>query len=345
MNRRYLTVIIVTLFFSLFVSAEDKLNLASILEGGSVVVSEPTKDSVALQTILDGVTGTGGVVFTFGPSEKGSILIELGGNSLNKIDEVVFTAKVPIWTAGQAPEIKVKTAEKAEGPFVDAGSLKLTYSGALGSVFEPRVAKYVLLEFGTTSSQTENVIIEEVEIYGVPLDEPEPEPERVLAQSKINLFEHLGLEIKWELTGFAIVSPEPHEATEERIGIDVKTSDIKARFNVDGRLASRANLTGNITTPKNWEKLFLPETHYVRCYYLEEERAWLVGSQTLILNEMNNEVELTLSLGANRSWPNGDYRIEFYVGENPPLTYYFSIEEARVDVDTAVDGAGDTEQL
>ncbi|MDD2431470.1 MAG: hypothetical protein PHC96_07235 [Firmicutes bacterium] len=343
MKHKFTVLLILILVLSLYSTAQDNVNLASVVEGGTVITSEPLKDTIALHTILDGVSGTGGVVFTFGPEQKARILVELGGKSLNRIDEVVVTAKVPMWRDGQAFEIKVQTAEKAEGPFLDAGTLRLAYSGALGNVFEPRLAKYVLLELSTNSPVVENIIVEEVEIYGTAVEIAEPEPLRTMQQEKMKLFEHLGLVANWDLTDISIIDPAPHTILDGYANIEAKTSDILVRFNVDGRLESRANLAGSVTTPQNWERLFLPETVSVRCYYLHNEKAWLVGSQTVILDELNNLVELTLSLGANRSWPQGEYKIEFYVGENLPLSYYFSIEEARINADSTLDGAEQSE--
>lgn len=327
--------------------AENKINLASVIEGGRVLLSDPPKDELALYTIIDGVTGTGGLIFTvlpktngedgdFSSAKSGKVLVELGGNKLNKIDEVVITAKVPTWQSSEACQIKIWVAEKEEGPFFEVGHIRLPYSGVLGTVFEPQNAKYVFLEIISFSKSKENIIIEEVEIYGEPLLVQEPDIERVVTKENVNLFEHLGLQISWDLTDFKVVNPLPHSRRDSLPRIDVKSNDITIAFNVDGYLSGRANLAGVITTPKGWEKLFLPETVYVRCYFQEGEKEWLTGSKTLFLDELANSVELTLSLGKNRSWPHGKYRVELFVGNNIPISYYFAIEEAKLDVDPSV---------
>ncbi len=338
MKRSFLIALI--LLLSINIVANEKLNLASIFEGGTVLFSDPPKDSLALNTIIDGVIGTGGLVFTVSPNSVGTILMELGGKSINKVEEVIITAKVPVWQSNQACEIKIWTAVKQEGPFLEVGSLYLAYSGVLGTVFEQQNAKYILLEVISHSKTPENIVIEEIEVNGVPFLEQDIEKERAVTIDKINLFDHLGMEVSWSITDFQVITPKPYLSVDGYAKIEVKTSDIKVAFNADGTLARSINLSGQLSIPKGWERLFLPETVYVRCYFQDKDKEWLIGSKTVFLNELTNKVELTLSLGKNRSWPQGKYRLELFVNDALPLSQYFWIEEEKENVDSSMVSTG-----
>ncbi len=334
MKRFYTILLIFVLSFSTI--AMDLINLAGVVNGGKVLVSDPPKEQVALGTIIDGVTGNGGLLLTISQAKAGRILLELGGNSLNTVEQAVLTVQVAEKNPNEACEVKISTATKPEGPFVEAGRLGLPHSGTRGTVFETQKAKYVLLEFISNSEELENVLVEEVELYGLPLEEqPEP-PTRIATKDNLSLFNHLGLEISWAITDFRILTPKPI-SLEGYPKINPQTDDITIRFNVDGRLTGRINITGQLSIPSGWEKLFLPETVYVRCYYTQDDREWLVGGKTIIVNEIANEVDLTLSLGENYSWPLGKYRVEIFIGTDTlPLSSYFGIEEVKENADPTV---------
>ncbi len=338
MKRSFITALI--LLLSINILASEKLNLASIFTGGKVLFSDPAKDSLALNKLIDGVVGSGGLVVTVSPSSVGTIMLELGGKSVNKVEEVIITAKVPVWQSNEACEIKIWTAVKQEGPFMEASNLYLAYSGVLGTVFEQQNAKYILFEIISHSKNQENIVIEEVEVNGVPFLDHDLINERTVTEDKINLFDHLGMEVSWSITGFQVVTPKPYLTVDGYDKIDVQTSDITVTFNADGSLSRGINLSGEVSIPKGWEKLFLPETVYMRCYFQDKDKEWLVGSKTIFLNELTNKVELTLSLAKNRSWPQGKYRLELFVNEALPLSQYFWIEEEKKNVNSSVVSTG-----
>lgn len=338
MKRSFLLCLIFLL--SITTLAEEPINLVSMLEGGKVLSSDPLKDELALNSIIDGVLGTGGLLFTVSKDKPSKIFLELGGNDLNKIEQVVLTVQVPQKPGGKPCEVKILTSTKEEGPFTEAGLIRLSYSGSLSTVFEAKEAKYVILEFICHSDTAENIVVEEAEIYGVPILEKTVEKERVVTKDKISLFEHLSMEITWDVTDFRIVSPRPYSIVDGYSKIDVKTSDISISFNVDGRLSGRSNIAGQLTTPEGWERLFLPETVYVRCYFQQDNREWLVGSKAVIFDDLSNQINLSLSLGKNRSWPRGKYRVELFVANEMPISQYFWIEEVKEHVDSAVVSSG-----
>lgn len=336
MKRFYTILLIFVLSFSTF--AMDLINLAGVVNEGKVLVSDPPKEQAALDTIIDGVIGNGGLLLTISRAKAGRILLELGGNSLNTVEQAVLTVQVAEKEPSKACEVKISTATKPEGPFVEAGRLGLPYSGARGTVFETQKAKYVLFEFISNSEELENVLVEEVELYGLPLDEQPKPPKRVSTKDNISLFNHLGLEISWAISDFKILTPKPI-SLDSYPKISPQTDDVTIRFNVDGRLTGRINVTGQLSIPSGWEKLFLPETVYVRCYYTQDGREWLIGGKTVIVNEIANEVDLTLSLGENHSWPVGKYRVEIFIGTDTlPLSSYFSVEEVKENADSTVVG-------